>query len=72
MISPYYNQNRKGISNYLSNDPFNIHYIRNVYINLDAKYEFGVHYGTGNGGIKCLGNNFRRIVLNQSKSLYLR
>ena len=52
MISPYYNQNRKGISNYLSNDPFNIHYIRNVTINLDQKYEFGVHYGTGNGGIK--------------------
>ena len=52
MISPYYNQNRKGISNYLSNDPFNIHYIRNLTINLDEKYEFGVHYGTGNGGIK--------------------
>jgi starch synthase len=52
MISPYYNQNRKGQSNYLSNDPFNIHYIRNVGINLDNRYEFGVHYGTGNGGIK--------------------
>ena len=52
MISPYYNQNRKGISNYLANDPFNIKYLRNVYINLDNKYEFGVHYGTGNGGIK--------------------
>ena len=52
MISPYYNQNRKGISNYLANDPFNIHYIRNVAISLDNRYEFGVHYGTGNGGIK--------------------
>ena len=52
MISPYYNQNRKGATNYLSNDPFNIHYIRNVGINLDNRYEFGVHYGTGNGGIK--------------------
>ena len=52
MISPYYNQNRKGHSNYLSNDPFNIHYIRNVGVNLDNRYEFGVHYGTGNGGIK--------------------
>ena len=52
MISPYYNQNRKGHTNYLSNDPFNIHYIRNVVINLDNRYEFGVHYGTGNGGIK--------------------
>ena len=52
MISPYYNQNRKGQSGYLNNDPFNIHYIRNVGINLDNRYEFGVHYGTGNGGIK--------------------
>ena len=52
MISPYYNQNRKGISNYLSNDPFNIHYIRNVEITLDNKYQFGVHYGEGNGSIK--------------------
>ena len=52
MISPYYNQNRKGISNYLANDPFNIHYIQNVAITLDNRYEFGVHYGTGNGGIK--------------------
>ena len=52
MISPYYNQNRKGATNYLSNDPFNIHYIRNVRINLDNSYEFGVHYGTGNRGIR--------------------
>ena len=52
MISPYYNQNIKGDTNYLSNDPFNIHYIKNVGIDLDSRYEFGVHYGTGNGGIK--------------------
>ena len=52
MISPYYNQNIKGVTNYLSNDPFNIHYIRNIGINLDSRYEFGVHFGTGNGGIK--------------------
>ena len=48
MISPYYNQNRKGNSNYLSNDPFNIHYIKNISINLDTNYSFGVHYGSGN------------------------
>ena len=52
MISPYYNQNRKGKTDYLNNDPFNIHYTKNVTIYLDAKYEFGVHYGTGNNGIK--------------------
>ena len=52
MISPYYNQNRKGATGYLANDPFNIHYIQNVSIQLDTKYEFGVHYGTGNDGIK--------------------
>ena len=48
MISPYYNQNRKGNTDYLSNDPFNIHYIRNVSINLDSNYTFGVHHGNGN------------------------
>ena len=52
MISPYYNQNRKGQSGYLNNDPFNIHYIRNVGVDLDGRYEFGVHHGVGNGGIK--------------------
>ena len=54
MISPYYNQNRKGQSGYLNNDPFNIHYIRNVGIDLDGRYEFGVHYGEGNGGINII------------------
>ena len=52
MISPYYHQNRKGKTDYLANDPFNIHHIRNISIQLDSKYEFGVHYGTGNNGIK--------------------
>ena len=52
MISPYYNQNRKGKTDYLANDPFNIHYTKNVSIQLDNKYEFGVHYGEGNNGIK--------------------
>ena len=52
MISPYYNQNRKGKTDYLANDPFNIKHVRNVTIQLDGRYEFGVHYGTGNNGIK--------------------
>ena len=52
MISPYYNQNRKGKTDYLANDPFNIHYTKNVSIQLDNRYEFGVHYGEGNNGIK--------------------
>ena len=52
MISPYYNQNRKGKTDYLQNDPFNIHYTKNVAIQLDNRYEFGVHYGEGNNGIK--------------------
>ena len=52
MISPYYNQNRKGKTDYLANDPFNIHYTKNVSIQLDNRYEFGVHHGEGNNGIK--------------------
>ena len=52
MISPYYHQNRKGKINYLEGDPFNIRYIQNVKIQLDGEYGFGVHYGTGNNGIK--------------------
>ena len=59
MISPYYNQNRKGISNYLLNDPFNIHYLKNISINLDSSYSFGVHYG--------LGNNIKYYFLHNSK-----
>ena len=52
MISPYYNKNRKGESEYLKNDPFNIHYIKNINVNLDQNYSFGIHYGEGNNGIK--------------------
>ena len=52
IISPYYNVNKEGNSNFLSNDPLNIHHIRNVSINLDEKYEFGIHFGEGNNGIK--------------------
>ena len=52
IISPYYNINKEGNSNYLSNDPLNFQHIRNVTINLDEKYEFGIHFGTGNDGIK--------------------
>ena len=52
MISPYYDRNRKGVTGYLEHDEFNIKYIRNITVNLDGQYTFGVHYGTGNGGIK--------------------
>ena len=52
MISPYYDRNRKGESEYLKNDPFNIHYKRNIEVNLDKQYSFGIHYGEGNNGIK--------------------
>ena len=45
IISPYYEQNNKGISNYLSNDT---HHLKNISINLDEKYEFGLHYGNHN------------------------
>ena len=45
VISPYYNQNKDGNSNYLSNDT---QYIKNISINLDEKYEFGLHYGNHN------------------------
>ncbi|MBR6133851.1 MAG: glycogen/starch synthase, partial [Bacilli bacterium] len=52
MISPYYDRNRKGQQNYLAQDPFNIKYIRNIEVQLDNKYTFGVHKGEGNGGIQ--------------------
>ena len=52
MISPYYDRNRKGESEYLKNDPFNIKYLRNIEVNLDKKYNFGIHMGEGNNGIE--------------------
>ena len=45
IISPYYEYNKEGKSNYLSDD---IQYKRNISINLDEKYEFGLHYGNIN------------------------
>ena len=52
IISPYYNVNKEGKSNYLSNAPFSIKYIKNISIKLDKEYEFGIHHGIGNNGIK--------------------
>jgi starch synthase len=52
IISPYYNMNKEGKYNYLSDDPLNIKYVKNTKIRLDQIYEFGVHHGTGNDGIK--------------------
>lgn len=48
MISPYYEKNRKGISNYLKDDPAKFDYIGNIEVNLDKNYTFGVHYGVVN------------------------
>ena len=45
IISPYYNQNKDGNSNYLSNET---QYIKKISINLDEKYEFNLHYGNHN------------------------
>lgn len=52
VISPYYDRNRKGETDYLAKDEFGFKYQRNINVNLDGQYSFGVHYGTGNGGIK--------------------
>ena len=51
-ISPYYDKNRKGESGYLAKDEFKFEHVFNITVNLDGQYTFGVHYGTGNGGIK--------------------
>ena len=48
VISPYYYQNRKGITNYLSEDPFNFKKIMTIEVNLDMKYSFDVYHGKGN------------------------
>ena len=45
IISPYYSQNKDGNSNYLSGYT---QYVKNISINLDIKYEFGLHYGNHN------------------------
>lgn len=48
MISPYYEKNRKGVTNYLQNDPAKFDYIGNIDVILDNKYTFGVHFGVVN------------------------
>ena len=48
IISPYYYLNSKGISNYLSEDPFNFRKIKTININLDINYSFDVYFGKGN------------------------
>ena len=52
MISPYYYQNRKGQTDYLKNDPFNIQFLKNISINLDRNCTCQIYYGEGNEGIK--------------------
>ena len=52
MISPYYYKNRKGETDYLKDDPFNIQFLKNISINLDTNYTFKIYYGEGNEGIK--------------------
>lgn len=49
MITPYYNKNRKGETDYLKNDPCNFKYIGNITVQLDDSYTFGIHYGECNG-----------------------
>lgn len=49
VISPYYDKNRKGEIEYLKRDPAKFEYIKNVEIDLDLHYSFGIHYGEVNG-----------------------
>ena len=51
IISPYYYQNRKGLSHYLTNDPFNFRKIKTISIDLDTSYTFDVYHGKGNNNI---------------------
>ena len=48
IISPYYYQNRKGVSNYLLEDHINFEKIKTVTIKLDMNYSFDVYYGKEN------------------------
>ncbi len=52
VICPYYQENSKGKTDYLANDPLGIQYIGNISITLDGNYSFGVHHGTGKKGIE--------------------
>ena len=49
VISPYYDKNRKGESNYLQKDQILFQHICNINVTLDKQYSFGIHYGCGNG-----------------------
>ena len=49
VISPYYDRNRKGESNYLIKDEIFFSHKCNIDVYLDKKYTFGVHYGIGKG-----------------------
>ena len=48
IISPYYYKNRKGFTNYLSQDDFNFKKIKTININLDTNYSLDVYHGKGN------------------------
>lgn len=52
VISPYYNCNRKNETEYLTRDPIKFEYLKNINVQLDQNYCFGIHFGVGNGGIK--------------------
>lgn len=49
VISPYYDRNRKGESNYLLKDEIFFSHKCNIDVDLDKKYTFGIHYGIGKG-----------------------
>jgi len=49
VISPYYERNRKGETDYLARDPAGINYVENISVQLDYKYTLGVHEGEVNG-----------------------
>lgn len=52
VIAPYYTKNSRGKTNYLEKDPYDFRYIRDVSINLDGNYSFGVYNGESHDGIK--------------------
>ena len=48
IISPYYYQNRNGISNYLLEDPIHFKKIKTISIKLETDYSFEVYHGKEN------------------------
>ena len=46
VISPYYDRNRKGVTNYLTSDPAGFEYIDNLSVQADATFSIGVHEGS--------------------------